>query len=159
MNSHLSLTLADELENIYQWRIWRNGLPFAHHALRVDNLASQHGATVHRKLQNVNNLFSAIHFHVRACRHIKSATLGFLWRFVIKHTPKRPHTALLFHGGIVNVNDARIGACYLLPFGLGRCRPQQHQKDQGWKKAHQLGTNGRNDVKLHDRYYKVAQPS
>ena len=114
----------------HQGCVGRNGLPFAHDALRVNDFASQHGAAVHRELQNVNSLFAAVHFHVRACRNIKSTALRFLGASVIEQTPERPDGASSFDGGIVYINDARVGGGDLLPLGM-RCMRRQHHQRSG----------------------------
>ena len=107
-----------------------NALPLAHHALRVNNFASQHGATVHRELQHVHHLFAAVHFHVRAGGHIKRASLGSLRRFVIKQTPERSNRASSLDGGVVHVNDARVGGDDFLPFSF-RCVRSPHRQRNG----------------------------
>ena len=109
---------ADLIEQGHQRCVGRDGLPLAHDALRVNDFAGQHGATVHRELQNMHHLFAAIHFHVRACGHKISAALCFLGRFVIEQTPERPDVARFFNGARVDVNRARIVGDYFLPFGM-----------------------------------------
>ena len=116
------------LEQRHQRGVGRDGLPLAHHTLRVDDFAGQHGATVHRELQDVNHLLAAIHFHVRACGYKISAALRFLGRFVIEQTPERADIARLLDVGIVNVNRTRIVGQYFLPLSMRsmRCK-EQHQ--------------------------------
>ena len=108
---------ADLIEQGHQRCVGRDGLPLAHHALRIDNFAGQHGATVHRELQNMHHLLAAIHFHVRACRHKIGAALCFLGRFVIEQAPERPDVACFFNGARVDIDRARIVGDYFLPFG------------------------------------------
>jgi len=109
---------ADVFEQRHQRRVGRNGLPFAHDALRVNDFAGQHGAAVHRELQDVNHLFAAIHFHVRACGHKVSTALRLLGGFVIEQTPERSNIARLLDVGVVNVNRARIVSEHFLPFSM-----------------------------------------
>ena len=142
-----------------------NALPLAHHALRVNNFASQHGATVHRELQNMHHLFATVHFHVRSCRNIKCATLRFLWRFVIQQTPKRPNGSRAFDGTIVDINDTRIGGGNFLPIGVrmnGQAQgPYRTGNDHTWLGKYLNKTLaslhfGRELDNSHARYYKVA---
>ena len=44
------LFAANKFEKHDQGRVGGNGLPIADHALRVNNFATEHGATVHGKL-------------------------------------------------------------------------------------------------------------
>jgi len=125
--SHLNL-FTNVFEQRYQRRVGRNGLPFAHDALRVNDFAGQHGAAVHGKLQDVNHLFAAIHFHVRACGHKVSTTLRLLGGFVIEQTPERANIARLFDAGIVNVNRARIVGEHFLPLGMGCLGRKEHDQ-------------------------------
>ncbi len=129
--SMLSL-FADLIEQGYQRCVGRDGLPLAHHALRVNDFAGQHGATVHRELQNVNHLLATIHFHVRACGHKISATLCFLGRFVIEQAPERPHIARFFDGARVDVNRARIVGDHFLPFRMS-CIGGEKQNQTGYQ--------------------------
>jgi hypothetical protein len=139
----------------HQGCVGRNGLPFAHDALRVNDFASQHGAAVHRELQNVNSLFAAVHFHVRACRNKVSTALGLLRRFVIEQTPKRPNIARSFDVGRINVNRARIVGEHFLPLSMCRlrCKEQKqtgHQCSGKFKAFHLLSLG------IHAPYYKVV---
>ena len=122
-----TLFAANKAEQIDQGCVGWNGLPFAHHALRVDNFASEHGATVHGELQNVDHLFATVHLHVRASGHVESTTLRLLGRFVIEQTPERANSTGTFDGAIVDVDDARIGGGDLLPLCVRRMRRQQGQ--------------------------------
>ena len=156
---------ADLIEQGHQRCVGRYGLPLAHDALRVNDFAGQHGATVHRELQNMHHLFAAIHFHVRACGHKISAALCFLGRFVIEQTPERPDVARFFNGACIDVNRARIVGDYFLPFGM-RCIGGKKQNHTG----HQGGNSFQNAPKsvsgrwvfqflglgIHAPYYKVV---
>ena len=156
---------ADVFEQRHQRRVGRNGLPFAHDALRVNDFAGQHGATVHGKLQDVNHLFAAIHFHVRACGHKVSTALRLLGGFVIEQTPERPNIARLFDVGVIDVNRARIVSEHFLPLSM-RCmgRKEQHQTGkhssgrlQSVKQSVLSGwTLMRRDYGIHAPYYKVV---
>jgi len=119
---------ADVFEQRHQRRVGRNGLPFAHDALRVNDFTGQHGATVHGKLQDVNHLFAAIHFHVRACGHKVSPALRLLGGFVIEQTPERSNIARLLDVGVVNVNRARIVSEHFLPFSMRGMRRKEHNQ-------------------------------
>ena len=130
MKAMSTLFAANVFEQIDQRRVGGNALPFAHHTLRVDDLACQHRATVHRELQHVHHLFAAVHFHVRAGGHIKRASLGSLRRFVIKQTPERSNRASSLDGGVVHVNDARVGGDDFLPFSF-RCVRSPHRQRNG----------------------------
>ena len=139
----------------HQGCVGRNGLPFAHDALRVNDFASQHGTAVHRELQNVNSLFAAVHFHVRACRNKVSTALCLLRRFVIEQTPERPNIAGSFDVGRINVNRARIVGEHFLPLSMRRlrCKEQKqtgHQCSGKFKAFHLLSLG------IHAPYYKVV---
>ena len=165
MSQGVFLFAANVFEQIDQRRVGRNALPFTHDALRINDFTRQHGATVHRELQHVNHFFAAVHFHVRACGHVKRATLRSLRRFVIEQAPERSDGASALDGGIVHVNDARIGGGDLLPFGLRRMRCPHRQRNghQGQSSFPKLGAAGRAgwlDVgdlhDIHKPYYKVV---
>ena len=132
MKAMQHLFTANVFEQIHQRGVGWNGLPFTHDALRVNDFAGEHGATVHRELQNVHHLFAAVHFHVRARRNIKSTALRFLGCSVIEQAPKRSNGARTFDGAIVHIDDARVGGGDFLPFGM--C-------NMGRKKATQYGHN------------------
>ena len=168
MNLFAKLFTAHKFEKTDQRCVGGNGLPFAHHALRVDNFTREHGAAVHGKLQNVHHFFAAIHFHVRACGDVVSASLRLLWRSVIEQAPKRTNGAVSFDGAIVHIDDARIGGGDFLPFGVcDHRRYQGHQHPSNsyspLKSAKESAFSGRifqsvfNSV--HARYYKVVPTS
>ena len=144
MKTLQTLFTAHKAKQVDQGCVWGNGLPFAHHALRVDNFASQHGAAVHRELQDVNHLFAAVHFHVRASRHIVSTALRLLGSSVIEQTPEGTNGARSFDGAVVDINDARIGGGDLLPFSMRSmgCPKSQH--------------SGNNEQTLFQRFYQSA---
>ena len=107
----LNITSAqDKAKQIDQGRVGWNGLPLAHDALRVNNFTGQHGATVHGKLQNMHQLFAAVHFHVRTCRNKISTALGFLSAL----TDVRPPDVLL--SGLKLLGDALLP---MMLFALG----------------------------------------
>jgi len=74
---------------------------------------------VHGKLQNMHQLFAAVHFHVSARRHKESAALSLLRRSVIEQAPERTNGAISFDGAVVDINNAGIGGGHPLPFGTG----------------------------------------
>jgi len=162
------LFTAHKFEKTDQGCVRGNGLPFAHHTLRVDNFACEHGAAVHGKLQNVHHFFAAIHFHVCSSGHKVSASLRLLWRSVIEQAPKRSDGAVSFDGAIVDINNARIGGGDSLPFCVRshwRCERQQHgcNSNTPLKNAKAIALSG--DVfqimcnVIHARYYKVESTS
>ena len=168
MNFEAGLFTAHKFEKSHQGRVGGNGLPFAHDALRVNNFACEHGAAVHGKLQNVNHFFAAVHFHVRAGGHKESTALRLLRRSVIEQTPKRTNGTVSFDGAIVDINNARIGGCDSLPFGM--CSHRRYEGHQHGRKnysplksAKESAFSGRifqsvfNSV--HARYYKVVPTS
>ena len=168
MNLLARLFSANKFEKTDQGCVRGNGLPFAHHALRVDNFARQHGAAVHGKLQDVHHFFAAIHFHVCASGHKISTPLRLLWRSVIEQTPKRSNGAVSFDGAVVNINNARIGGGDFLPFRMRnhwRHQRQQHgcNSNTPLKNAKESALSG--DVfqivcnVIHARYYKVESTS
>ena len=124
MKQSQTLFATHKFVHIDQGCIGRDALPFAHDTLRIDDFASQHGACVHRELQNMNSFFAAIHFHVSASRYIKSTALRFLRRSVIEQAPERANRARSFDAGVINVDGARIGGRNPLPFGLCSKRRQ-----------------------------------
>ena len=119
MNLIDCLFAADKFKKRNQGGVGGNGLPLAHDALRVNNFTGQHGATVHGKLQNMHQLFAAIHFHVSARRHKEGAALSLLRRSVIEQTPERTNRAISLNGAVVDINNAGIGGGHPLPFGTG----------------------------------------
>jgi len=165
MNDLRRLFAANEFVQGNQRRVGWNGLPFAHHTLRVDDFASEHGATVHRKLQDVNHFFATIHFHVRACRHKESPSLRFLRRSVIEQTPERSNGAIAFDGAVIDINSARIGGGYFFPFGLSRKWRAKNKQTGDKRQANTQNSTqslwgGRIFNKMvfgiHAPYYKVA---
>ena len=163
-----TLFAANKAEQIDQGCVGWNGLPFAHHALRIDNFASEHGATVHGELQNVDHLFATVHLHVRASGHVESTTLRLLGRFVIEQTPERANSTGTFDGAIIDVDDARIGGGDLLPLGMRCMRRQHHQRSGGnghdlFKRVRKFAAAGlrcRGDLNdSHTPYYKVVLSS
>ena len=168
MNQLACLFAANKFVQCDQGRVGWNGLPLAHHALRVDNFTREHGATVHGKLQNVHHFFAAIHFHVCASGHKISTALRLLWRSVIEQAPKRTNGAVSFDGAIVDINNARIGGGDSLPFGMcSHGRYQSHQKGgksySPLKSAKESAFSDRifQSVfnSIHARYYKVVPTS
>jgi len=165
MNGLKGLFAANEFVKCHQGRVGGNGLPFAHHTLRVDNFTREHGAAVHRKLQNMNHFFAAIHFHVRACGHKESTSLRFLGCSVIEQAPKRSNGAIAFDGAVIDINNAGIGSSYFFPFGLsGKWRPKNKQtgnkRQANTQNSTQSWWGGRIFNKMvfgiHAPYYKVA---
>ena len=128
MNLLNQLFAANKFKQGNQRCLGGNGLPFAHHALRINNFAGEHGATVHGKLQDMNHLFAAIHFHVRACGHKVSTPLSLLGGSVIEQAPKGSNGAVAFDGAVIDINYAGIGGGHFLPFCLRRMRRQKHQQ-------------------------------
>ena len=143
MNLLACLFAANKFEECDQGRVGWNGLPLAHDALRVNNFTGQHGATVHGKLQNMHQLFAAVHFHVGACRHKEGAALSLLRRSVIKQSPERTNGAISFDGAVVDINNARIGSGNPLPFGTGsmwqaKCQAKESSSKTNFKIAQKL---------------------
>ena len=168
MNLLTGLFAANKFKQIDQRCVGGNGLPFSHHTLRVNNFTRQHGATVHRELQNVHHLFSAIHFHVRACGDKVSTPLRLLGRSVIKQAPEGSDGARSFDGAIVNINNARIGGGHFLPFSVrldwGYQGYQYHCKSSSPLKSVKEPEFGRQIFKsicnvIHALYYKVESTS
>jgi len=164
MSQDVLLFTANVFEQIDQRRVGRNALPFTHDALRINDFTRQHGATVHGELQHVHHFFAAVHFHVRACGHVKRASLRSLRRFVIEQAPERSDGACALDGGVVHVNDARIGGGDLLPLGMRRMRCQDDQRRGGSgqsvfqkvRNAALAGLRCRVDLnESHTPYYKV----
>jgi len=160
-----SLFAANVLEQIHQRGIGWNGLPFTHHALRVDDFAGEHGTTVHRELQDVHHLFAAVHFHVRARGHVISSALRLLGASVIEQAPERSNGTCTFDGAVVHVNDARVGGGNFLPFGMRCMRRQQQQRSdnkghgmfQKVRKFAVASLRCRGDLnESHTPYYKVV---
>ena len=168
MNLFASSFTANKFEKIDQGCVGGNGLPFAHHTLRVDNFACEHRATVHGKLQNMNHFCAAIHFHVCSSGHKVSTTLRLLWRSVIEQTPKRSNRTVSFDGAVVDINNAGIGGGDSLPFGMcshRRCECQQHGCNSNTPLKNAKAFALRGDVfqimcnVIHARYYKVESTS
>ena len=146
--------------------IGRDALPFAHDTLRVDDFARQHGACVHGELQNVNSFFAAIHFHVRASRHIKSTALCFLRRSVIEQTPERANRARSFDASVIDVDGASVGGRYLLPFGLCGAGSQEPSQRESYRSTQLTGifqaltqlakVSKRKVCNVHKLYYKLV---
>ena len=168
VNLSACLFTADKFKKRNQRGVGGNGLPLAQHALRVNNFAGEHGATVHGKLQNMHQFFAAIHFHVCAGRNIVGAALSFLRRSVIKQAPERTNGATSFDGTVVDINNAGIGGGHPLPFGM---RSVWHPKNQGRSNQYQnllqgfyksalgvLGFKG-SFYDSHAPYYKVVHRS
>ena len=168
MNLIDCLFAADKFKKRNQGGVGGNGLPLAHDALRVNNFAREHGPAVHGKLQNMHQLFAAVHFHVSARRHKVGAALGFLRRSVIEQAPERTNGAISLDGAVVDINNAGIGGGHPLPFGMrsvwqpksqGR-RNQHHNLLQGFYKSALavLGFKG-GLYDSHAPYYKVVHRS
>ncbi len=143
MNLIGCLFAANKFEECDQGRVGWNSLPLAHDALRVNNFTGQHGATVHGKLQNMHQLFAAVHFHVGACRHKEGAALSLLRRSVIKQSPERTSGAISFDGAVVDINNARICSGNPLPFGTGsmwqaKCQAKESSSKTNFKIAQKL---------------------
>jgi len=168
VNMSACLFAADKFKKRNQGGVGWNSLPLAQHALRVNNFASEHGATVHGKLQNMHQLFAAVHFHVSAGRNIVGAALSFLRRSVIKQAPERTNRATSFDGTVVDINNAGIGGGHPLPFGM---RSVWQPKSQGRRYQYQnlfqgfyksalavLGFKG-SLYDSHAPYYRVVQRS
>ena len=116
----LKLARANHLVKFFQWRVWRNGLPISHDALRVNDLAFQHGRCVHRERQNVHSFLAAINFHVRACGLVVHTSGSFLRHPVIQKTPKTSDVARFFNPIHIQVVSAGVNGVNLGPIGLGR---------------------------------------
>jgi len=174
MNFEAGLFTAHKFEKSHQGRVGGNGLPFAHDALRVNNFASEHGAAVHGKLQNVNQFFAAVHFHVRAGGHKESTALRLLRRSVIEQAPKGSNGTVSFDGAIVDINNAGICGGHFLPFcvsGQRRCQHHQHSDKRnsptyGQRYKHSAKESALSGPKFHSvinnvhaRYYKVVPTS
>jgi len=168
MNLFDKLFTAHKFEKTDQGCVRRNGLPFAHHALGVDNFTREHGAAVHGKLQNVHHFFAAIHFHVCSSGHKVSAALRLLWRSVIEQTPKRSNGAVSFDGTVVDINNTGIGGGDFLPFSVrthwGHKSYQCHCKSSSpFKSAKEPAFGGQIFQSIcnviHAHYYKVESTS
>jgi len=168
VNLSACLFTADKFKKRNQGGVGGNGLPLAHDALRVNNFAREHGPAVHGKLQNMHQLFAAVHFHVGARRHKIGAALSLLRRSVIEQAPKRTNGAISLDGAVVDINNAGIGGGHPLPFGMrsvwqpksqGR-RNQYHNLLQGFYKSALavLGFKG-GLYDSHAPYYKVVHRS
>ncbi len=168
MNQFARLFTANKFEKTDQGCVWGNGLPFAHHALRVDNFTRQHGTAVHGKLQNMDHFFAAIHFHMSASGHKVSTALRLLWRSVIEQAPKRTNGAVSFDGAIVNINNARICGGDSLPFGM--CSHGRYQSHQDGGKSYSPLKSAKESTfcgrmfqsvfkSVHVSYYKVVPTS
>ena len=117
LKTQLKLARTNRFVKFFQRRIWRNGLPIAHDALRVNDFTCQHGSCVHRKRQNVHGFLAAINFHVRACRLVVHASGGFLGQPVIQNTPKTTDVARFFNGTHIQVVSAGIDGVKFGPIG------------------------------------------
>jgi len=146
---------TNKFEQRHQGGVGRNGLPFAHHALRVNDFASQHRTAVHRELQDMNHFFAAVHFHVRACRHKVSTALSLLWRFVIEQTPERSNVAGSFDIGRVDVNRTCIVSEHFLPLSMRGLRCKQ-QKQTGYQSSGKFKAFHLLSLGIHAPYYKVV---
>ena len=112
------LARANHSVKFFQGCIWRNGLPIAHDALRVNDFTSQHGPSVHGERQNVHRFLAAINFHVRACRLIVHASGCFLRQPVIQNTPKTSDVARFFNRIQIQVVSAGFNGVKLGPIGF-----------------------------------------
>ena len=101
----------------FQRGVWRNGLPIAHDALRVNDFTSQHGPSVHGERQNVHRFLAAINFHVRACGLVVHTSGGFLRQPVIQNTPKTSDVARFFNRIQIQVVRAGFNGVKLRPIG------------------------------------------
>ena len=115
-----TLARANHSVKFFQGCIWRNGLPIAHDALRVNDFTSQHGPSVHGEGQNVHRFLAAINFHVRACRLVVHASGGFLRQPVIQNTPKTSDVARFFNRIQIQVVSAGFNGVKLGPIGFDR---------------------------------------
>ena len=111
------LARAHHSVKFFQRGVWRNRLPIAHDALRVNDFSCQHGPCVHRKRQDVHGFLTAINFHVRACRLVVHASRGFLRQPVIQNTPKTSDVARFFNRVHVQVVRACFDRVKLGPIG------------------------------------------
>jgi len=114
------LARANHSVKFFQGCIWRNGLPIAHDALRVNDFTSQHGPSVHGEGQNVHRFLAAINFHVRASRLVVHASGGFLRQPVIQNTPKTSDVARFFNRIQIQVVSAGFNGVKLGPIGFDR---------------------------------------
>ena len=114
------LACTNRFVQFFQRRVWRNGLPIAHDALRVNDFTFQHGRCVHRERQNVHSFLAAINFHVRACGLVVHASGGFLGQPVIQNTPKTSDVARFFNPVQIEVVSTGVEGVNLGPIGLGR---------------------------------------
>ena len=143
MNLIACLFAADKFKKRNQGGVGGNGLPLAHDALRVNNFAREHGPAVHGKLQNMHQLFAAVHFHVGARRHKIGAALSLLRRSVIEQAPERTNGAISLDGAVVDINNAGIGGGHPLPFGTGcvwqaKCQATEPSSNANFKITQKL---------------------
>ena len=101
----------------FQRGVWRNGLPIAHDALRVNDFTPQHGPSVHGERQNVHRFLAAINFHVRACGLVVHTSGGFLRQPVIQNTPKASDVARFLNCTQIQVVRACVDGVKLGPIG------------------------------------------
>ena len=116
---------ANHPVKFFQRCVWRNRLPIAHDALRVNDFTCQHGPCVHREGQNVHRFLPAINFHVRASRLVVHTSGGFLRQPVIQNTPKTPDVARFFYRIQIQVVSAGFNGVKLGPISLGATTCQQ----------------------------------
>ena len=168
MNLFGSLFAANKFKQTDQGCVGGNGLPFAHHPLRVYNFTRQHGAAVHRELQNVHHLFSAIHFHVRAGGHKKSTALRLLWRSVIEQAPERSDGTVSFDGAVIDINNSGVCGGHFLPLRLRsqwghQCNQHGCNSSVPLKSAKETVIGGQFFPSMcnviHAHYYKVESTS
>ena len=120
LKTQLKLARTNRFVKFFQRRIWRNGLPIAHDALRVNDFTCKHGRCVHRERQNMHGFLPAINFHVRACGLVVHTSGGFLRQPVIQNAPKTSDVARFFNPVQIQVVSAGVNGVNLGPIGLGR---------------------------------------
>jgi len=91
-----ALARTDYFVQFFQRCVWGDGLPIAHHALRVNHLTCQHRRAMHRERQNVHRFLTAINFHVGARGLVGHASGGFLGQPVVQNAPKASDVARFF---------------------------------------------------------------
>ena len=92
-----ALARTNYFVQFFQRCVWRDGLPIAHHALRVNHFACQHRRAVHRERQNVHRFLTAINFHVGARGLVGHASGGLLGQLVVQNAPKASDVARFFN--------------------------------------------------------------
>ena len=112
------LARTNHLVKFFQRSVWRNRLPIAHDALRVNDFTCQHGPSVHGERQNVHRFLAAINFHVRACRLVVHTSGGFLRQPVIQNTPKTSDVSRFFNCIQIQVVRACLDGVKLGPIGF-----------------------------------------